>query len=147
MLGPSPSGASCSLALPLRGLRGSLAFFSGTAAASGASSSGTSTGPTGASSAPGSSSGASRVASASATVVVSFQSAAAFVALALEDEAHQAPAIQIADRVELDRPATLRVDAHDAPLPRDGGDPGRDRELERQLVADRERVGARQQES
>src|ERR1035441_5667141 len=151
MLGSPPASSAGALAL-LPFLSLSFLPFSGFSAltsaggSAGASPAGACAGAAVASSAA--SVGAAAGACASAAIaLLGLQPAAAFVALALEDEADKAPTVEIADVLEGDREASHAVDApHLAPSRYRQHSLG-DRELELDLLADLQGVGAREQEA
>src|ERR1700689_2308005 len=78
----------------------------------------------------------------SAMAFLLLQTAAALRALALEDEAHQAAVVALADVVEADRPVAARVGAHDRAAAHDRRAAGGSRETELHPLADLQRVGA-----
>src|SRR5580693_666594 len=147
MLGPSASASASLSALsffePLPALASFLASFFGSLAFAACLSGALGGATAGAADA----SGAAGATSVSAAIApVSIQAAVAFLALALEDEADQAAAVEVADRVEGDRAVPAAVDAHDPAGAADHEHAGCERQLELDLVADPQRVGAREQE-
>src|SRR5271166_6630994 len=82
---------------------------------------------------------------ASAAIPVVLQAAAPFGALAVEDEANQAPAVEVADLLEGHGPAPLGVAADDPASPDDRRLPGDRAQPEADLLAGPQRVWSRQQ--
>src|ERR1700735_4429870 len=76
---------------------------------------------------------------------VTLQAAAPFGALAVEDEAHEAPVLALGDLVEADRPAALEVGAHDRADARDRRAALGGRQPELDLLADLQRARPRKQ--
>src|ERR1019366_6701247 len=91
--------------------------------------------------------GAAGACASAAIALLGLQPAAAFVALTLEDEADEAPTVEIADVLEGDREASHAVDAHHLAPSRYRQHSLGDRELELDLLADLQGVGAREQET
>src|ERR1019366_5846089 len=151
MLGSPPASTSVALAfltfLPLSFLPFSdFSALTSAGGSAGGSPPGAFTGAAVASSAA--SVGAEAGACASAAIaLLGMQPAAAFVALTLEDEADEAPTVEIADVLEGDREASHAVDAHHLALSRYRQHSLGDRELELDLPADLQGVGAREQET
>src|ERR1019366_1657230 len=86
--------------------------------------------------------GAAAGACASAAIaLLGLQPAASFVALTLEDEADEAPTVEIADVLEGDREASHAVDAHHPAPSRYRQHSLGDRELELALLAALQGVG------